>query len=111
MVVLFKNNEDQEASRTYECIGNRQSGSFDTSVPLNDGLQARLHKVRRLCCFWKVVGEEICRGTGFESPEAVSIRGYNASQLFVKMVAIAQEFKPRFHTQGEKVKSNTPLAG
>ncbi|XP_018550928.1 uncharacterized protein LOC108896335 isoform X2 [Lates calcarifer] len=85
MVVLFKNNEDQEASRTYECIGNRQSGSFDTSVPLNDGLQARLHKVRRLCCFWKVVGEEICRGTEFENPEAVSIPGYNAHlQLFVK---------------------------
>uniref|UniRef100_UPI0009B32FDA uncharacterized protein LOC109954171 n=1 Tax=Monopterus albus TaxID=43700 RepID=UPI0009B32FDA len=76
MVVLFKNNEDQEA-RTYECIGDRESGSCDTSVPLNDGLQARLHKVRVWWCFWKQVGEEICRGAEFKNPQAVLITGYN----------------------------------
>ncbi|XP_040011537.1 uncharacterized protein LOC120805392 [Xiphias gladius] len=85
MVVLFKNNDDQEASRTYESVGNRESGSCDTSVPLNDGLQARLHKVRRKFCLWKGVGEEICRGTEFKNPTAVNIVGYNARlQLFVK---------------------------
>ncbi|XP_026227145.1 uncharacterized protein LOC113169703 [Anabas testudineus] len=84
MVVLFENNEGQKA-RTYKCIENRGSGSYDTSVPLNDGLQARLHKVRIRCCFWKGVGEEICRGTEFKNPEAVKITGFNAKlQLFVK---------------------------
>ncbi|XP_071329948.1 uncharacterized protein [Trachinotus anak] len=85
MAVLFKNNEDQEASRTYESIGNRESGSCDTSVPLNEGLQVRLHKVRIQCCFWRGVGEEICRGPEFKNPDAVNIRGYNARlQLFAK---------------------------
>ncbi|XP_022608175.1 uncharacterized protein LOC111227069 [Seriola dumerili] len=85
MVVLFKNNEDQEASRIYESIGNRESGSCDTSVPLNEGLQVRLHKVRIECCFWKRVGEEICRGPEFKNPKAVNIAGYNAKlQLFAK---------------------------
>uniref|UniRef100_A0A8D3AQD9 Uncharacterized protein n=1 Tax=Scophthalmus maximus TaxID=52904 RepID=A0A8D3AQD9_SCOMX len=88
MVVLFKNDEDQEASRIYKSIGNRESGSWDTSVLLNDGLQARLHKVRRECCFWKVVGEEICRGPEFKNPRAdktVKIENYDATlQLFVK---------------------------
>ncbi|XP_040917583.1 uncharacterized protein LOC121197893 [Toxotes jaculatrix] len=85
MVVLFKSNEDQEASRTYECIGYREAGSCDTSAPLNDSLQARLHKVRRRCCFWRVVGEEICRGVEFKNPKAIPIAGNNALlQLFVK---------------------------
>ncbi|XP_019958463.2 uncharacterized protein [Paralichthys olivaceus] len=88
MVVLFKNNEDQEASSTYKCIEDSHSGSWDTSVPLNEGLQARLHKVRRQYCFWRVVGEEICRGPEFKDDRkdtAVDITGYNAKlQLFVK---------------------------
>ncbi|XP_034450355.1 uncharacterized protein LOC117766981 isoform X2 [Hippoglossus hippoglossus] len=87
MVVLFNNNRDQEASKTFKCIGD-SSGSWDTSVPLNDGLQARLHKVRRQWCFLKVVGEEICRGPEFKNPRAdsaVNISGYDAHlQLFVK---------------------------
>ncbi|KAG7243608.1 hypothetical protein INR49_011165, partial [Caranx melampygus] len=85
MVVLFKNNEDQEASSTYKFIKNRESGSWDTSVPLNEGLQVRLHKVRIQCFFWRRVGEEICRGPEFKNPEAVNIAGYNAKlQLFGK---------------------------
>ncbi|XP_029016007.1 uncharacterized protein LOC114861136 [Betta splendens] len=84
MVMLFDNNEGQEA-KTYKYIGNRASGSYDTSVPLNDGLQARLHKVRTRCCFWRGVGLEIRRGTEFKNPEAVKINGFNAKlQLFAK---------------------------
>ncbi|XP_062264925.1 uncharacterized protein LOC133971535 [Platichthys flesus] len=88
MVVLFKNQRDQEASKTFKCIGDSYSGSWDTSVPLNDGLQARLHKVRIQWCCFKVVGEEICRGPEFKNPtadKAVNINGYDANlQLFVK---------------------------
>lgn len=86
MVVLFRNNKDNEASSTYKYISNKESGSFDTSVPLNDGLQARLHKVRIKYCFWKVVGEEICRGPEFKNPQtATNIGSYGAKlQLFVK---------------------------
>nr|XP_043906053.1 uncharacterized protein LOC122784776 [Solea senegalensis] len=88
MVVLFKNNRDQEVSGTYRCIGNKESGSYDTSVLLNEGLQVRLHKVRRRFCFCKVTGEEICRGPefkNFKAGETVNIAGYNAKlQLFVK---------------------------
>lgn len=84
MVMLFDNNEGQKA-RTYKYIGHRASGIYDTSVLLNDGLQARLHKARKRCCFWRGVGLEICRGTEFKNPEAVKINGFNAKlQLFVK---------------------------
>ncbi|XP_042247877.1 uncharacterized protein LOC121883601 isoform X2 [Thunnus maccoyii] len=83
MVVLFEDNEGQEAS-FYKTIG-RSEGSYDTSVPLNDGLQARLHKVRKQCCFWTGVGQEICRGTEFQNPNAVDITGCHAKlQLLVK---------------------------
>ncbi|XP_071390622.1 uncharacterized protein [Centroberyx affinis] len=88
MVVLFKNNEDQETSSIFTSIGDRASGSYDTSVPLNPGLQVRLHKTRRWYCFWTAVGQEMCRGSEFHNPKAekpVHIRGYDASlQLFVK---------------------------
>ncbi|XP_067333387.1 uncharacterized protein [Channa argus] len=84
MVVLFENNEGQKA-KTYKCIGMSESGSYDTSVPLNNGLQARLHDVRTRCCFFKGVGEEICRGREFKNPDAVNITDYNASlQIFAK---------------------------
>lgn len=84
MVALYKNNEDEEAMAS-KTIGNG-SDSYDTSVPLNDSLQVRLHKVKRLFCFWSSLGEEICRGTVFKNyTEAVNINGYNANlQLFVK---------------------------
>ncbi|XP_013870392.1 uncharacterized protein LOC106522083 [Austrofundulus limnaeus] len=78
MVVLFRSGLDQE-ELTYKSIGNKESGSYDTSVPLNEGLQARLHKVRRRCCFWTSVGEELNRGAEYENPPAVGIEGYNAS--------------------------------
>ncbi|XP_026181454.1 uncharacterized protein LOC113141323 [Mastacembelus armatus] len=83
MVVLFKNNEDWEVLAK-ELIGDRESGSCQTSIPLNNGLQARLHEGKNWYCFWKV-GEEICRGSEFNNPKAVQIAGYNAwLQLFVK---------------------------
>ncbi|KAM7386758.1 hypothetical protein PAMA_009399 [Pampus argenteus] len=83
MVVLFKDNEDEEASY-YKEIWNRE-GSYDTSVPLNEGLQVRLHKVRKQCFFWTTAGEEICRGAEFQNPNAAEITGYDAQlQLFVK---------------------------
>lgn len=84
MVALYRNDADKEAL-TYKSIGNRASGSFDTSFPLNEGLQARLHKVKILCCFWPHIGEELNRGTEFKNPPPVSIEGNNASlQLFAK---------------------------
>lgn len=82
-VQLFENNWGQDASFT-KTIRTR-SGFCDTSVPLNSGLQARLHKTRTQCCFWTVVAEEICRGDEFQNPGRVKIQDYDASlQLFVK---------------------------
>jgi len=81
MVVLYNNVN----YLTYKSIGNAKSGSFNTSIPLNEGLQVRLHKVKKLCCFWTSMGEEIDRGETFKNPSAVSIKGYEASlQLFAK---------------------------
>lgn len=83
-VVLFKNQMDQEESSTYKLIQTSE-GRYDTSVPLTEGLQARLHKARRRCFFWTKVEEEICRGLEFKSPDSVLITGYNAYlQLFVR---------------------------
>ncbi|KAM3864372.1 uncharacterized protein ACN63O_012274 [Diretmus argenteus] len=83
MVVLFKNDKREESSRIVD-----GHGSYDTSVPLNPGLQVRLHKAKTVCCFWTTVGGEICRGTEFHNSRAqkpVHIRPYDASlQLFVK---------------------------
>lgn len=82
MVVLFKNNE-QDASKSY--IGNRISGTYDTSVPLNDGLQARLLTAKKLFFIWKEMGQEICRSNKFKNPDPVNITGYEARlQLFVR---------------------------
>ncbi|XP_015801247.3 uncharacterized protein [Nothobranchius furzeri] len=84
MIALYKHNMDVNAL-TYKSIGNRKSGRYDTSVPLNEGLQARLHIGETLCCFWRRIGEEIHRGEEFENPALVNIRGYNAHlQLFAK---------------------------
>ncbi|XP_034046783.1 uncharacterized protein LOC117528276 isoform X2 [Thalassophryne amazonica] len=84
-VVLFKDNNDQETSNIYQSIGNRAKGTFDTSVKLNEGLQARLHKLKIWCCCFTAVGEEIFRGTEFHNPKAVKLNDYDAFiQLFVK---------------------------
>ncbi|KAM4530733.1 uncharacterized protein PAE49_023138 [Odontesthes bonariensis] len=81
MVVLYNNDE----YLTYKSIGNAESGNFNTSIPLNEGLQVRLHKVKKLCCFWTSIGQELHRGEKFQNPSKVSIIGYEASlQLFAK---------------------------
>ncbi|XP_061893020.1 uncharacterized protein LOC133642682 isoform X1 [Entelurus aequoreus] len=83
MLVLFKDNEGQTALFSKQIGSN--SGDMDTSVLLNTGLQARLHKTRTKYCFWTVMAEEICRGGEFRNPEKVRLQDYNASlQLFVK---------------------------
>ncbi|XP_061555939.1 uncharacterized protein LOC133414531 [Phycodurus eques] len=83
MVVLYKDNNDEKA--LYSKVIDRDNGHVDTSVLLNVGLQARLHKTRKKYCFWTVAAEEICRGVEFRNPEKVRVHGYNASlQLFVK---------------------------
>ncbi|XP_030592120.1 uncharacterized protein LOC115784876 isoform X2 [Archocentrus centrarchus] len=84
MVALYKNDQEEEAL-TYESIGNSESGSYDTSVPLNEGLQVRLHEMRKQFFFWTSVGEEKYRSSEFKNPEAVDITGYDANlQLFAK---------------------------
>ncbi|XP_008286290.1 uncharacterized protein LOC103361860 [Stegastes partitus] len=84
MVALYKNGEDEEVMAS-KSIGNSESGSHDTCVPLNDGLQVRLHEVRTVYCFWSRRGEETCRGPEFHNPTAVNITEYSAKlQLFVK---------------------------
>ncbi|XP_061568710.1 uncharacterized protein LOC133422691 [Cololabis saira] len=84
MVGLYKTGDHEEAL-TYKSIGNTQSGSYNTSVPLNEGLQVRLHKAEKLCFFWQRLGEEIHRGEEFKNPTPVSIKGYKAHlQLFAK---------------------------
>ncbi|XP_061741036.1 uncharacterized protein LOC133541574 [Nerophis ophidion] len=83
MLLLFKDNEGQTALYSKQ-IGS-DSGNMDTSVLLNTGLQARLHKTRTKYCCWTVVAEEICRGSEFRNPEKVQLQDYDASlQLFVK---------------------------
>lgn len=84
MVVLFSNNKAQNHS-FYKSIGNEESGSCNTSVLLNNDLQARLHETRTHCCFLTRIGPEICRGEEFQQLETVGIAGYNANlQLFVQ---------------------------
>ncbi|XP_020783940.2 uncharacterized protein LOC110163348 [Boleophthalmus pectinirostris] len=78
-VVLFKNQMDK-ASNIYTKIKSSE-GSFVTSVSLNEGLQARLHKVQG---YWETLKEEICRGKEFQSPHVVSVTGYAELQLFVR---------------------------
>ncbi|KAJ0019601.1 hypothetical protein NQD34_007170 [Periophthalmus magnuspinnatus] len=79
-VVLFKNQMDKASSNIYTRIQNTE-GTYDTSVSLNEGLQARLHKAQG---YWATIKEEICRGKEFQSPHAVSITGYAQLQLFVQ---------------------------
>ncbi|XP_077397869.1 uncharacterized protein LOC144033555 [Festucalex cinctus] len=83
MVVLYKDNNAQEAM--FSKVIASGSGHVNTSVCLNVGLQARLHKTKKKYCFWTVPSDEICRGDECRNPEKVWIHGYDASlQLFVK---------------------------
>lgn len=78
---LFRNQMDQGSCLTFKKI-DKSVGSSDTSVPLNEGLQVRLHKVQG---YWPLsLKEEICRGKEFQSPHAVSVTGYTLLQLFVR---------------------------
>ncbi|XP_033827042.1 uncharacterized protein LOC117374924 [Periophthalmus magnuspinnatus] len=63
------------------------SGSLKNIVPLNEGLQVRLHKISLShSWFWSrlTLEEEICRGEEFRSPDAVPITNYAKLQLFVR---------------------------
>uniref|UniRef100_A0A3B3ZSE7 Uncharacterized protein n=1 Tax=Periophthalmus magnuspinnatus TaxID=409849 RepID=A0A3B3ZSE7_9GOBI len=80
-VVLFKNQMDQK-KQTYKHI-RESSGVFYTSVPLNDGLQVRLHRSESHW-LWSNVMEELCRGPEFQSPDAVPVTHYAQLQLFVR---------------------------
>ncbi|KAM4598282.1 uncharacterized protein ACJ7VT_021805 [Polymixia lowei] len=91
MVALFKNNEDNAlVSRK---LDGGSLGSFDTSVPLNPGLQVRLYKCEGLLFRWfglfPSLGKEIQRGPEFhdangEMPVYIMGHGNASLQLFVK---------------------------
>ncbi|XP_037111850.1 uncharacterized protein LOC119125433 [Syngnathus acus] len=83
MVVLYKDNNSQEAM--FSKVIRSDWGDVDTSVRLNGGLQARLHKTKTKWCLWTTAAEEICRGGQFANPDKVPLSGHQASlQLFVK---------------------------
>ncbi|XP_028310326.1 uncharacterized protein LOC114467964 [Gouania willdenowi] len=84
MVVLYKNDNDDEVLAKH-CIGNKKSGTYETSISVSDGFQVRLHAVVTKCFFWSSRGRELQRGPEFESPKPVDISNYNAKlQLFVE---------------------------
>ncbi|XP_070989541.1 uncharacterized protein [Oncorhynchus clarkii lewisi] len=93
MVVLHRNNNsDSKSELDSSSVGGKASGSYNTSVPLNPGLQVRLHKeVKKwwnYLWFGSTIGEEIWRGSEFHDANReipVDINGHDASlQLFVK---------------------------
>uniref|UniRef100_A0A4W5LXQ6 Uncharacterized protein n=1 Tax=Hucho hucho TaxID=62062 RepID=A0A4W5LXQ6_9TELE len=93
MVVLHRNNNsDSKSELDRSSVGGEASGSYNTSVPLNPGLQVRLHKEVKTgwnyLGFRSTIGEEIWRGSEFHDANReipVDIIGYGASlQLFVK---------------------------
>ncbi|XP_029561446.1 uncharacterized protein LOC115157386 [Salmo trutta] len=93
MVVLHSNNNpDSKSELDRSSVGVKASGSYNTSVPLNPGLQVRLHKEVKTWWnylgFGSTIGEEIWRGSEFHNANReipVDIIGYDASlQLFVK---------------------------
>ncbi|XP_071217281.1 uncharacterized protein [Salvelinus alpinus] len=90
MVVLYKSN-GSESKLDRASVRGKASGSYNTSVPLNPGLQVRLHK--EVNNRWTYLGfgstiEEIWRGSEFHNANReipVDIIGHDASlQLFVK---------------------------
>ncbi|XP_070989538.1 uncharacterized protein [Oncorhynchus clarkii lewisi] len=93
MVMLYKsNNSDSKSELDRSSVGGKASGSYNTSVPLNPGLQVRLHKEVKswwnYLGFGSTIGEEIWRGSEFHDANReipVDINGHDASlQLFVK---------------------------
>ncbi|XP_049601257.1 uncharacterized protein [Syngnathus scovelli] len=83
MVVLYEDNNSQEAM--FSKVIRSDSGYVDTSVRLNGGLQARLHKTKTKWCLRTTAAEEICRGGQFANPDKVPLGDHQASlQLFVK---------------------------
>ncbi|XP_038860246.1 uncharacterized protein LOC120056124 isoform X2 [Salvelinus namaycush] len=89
MVVLHRNNNsDSKSELDRSSVGGQTSGSYNTSVPLNPGLQVRLHKVTYWWGLWSTIGEEIWRGSEFHDANReipVDIIRHDASlQLFVK---------------------------
>ncbi|XP_035655346.1 uncharacterized protein LOC118401834 [Oncorhynchus keta] len=93
MVVLHRNNNsDSKSELDRSSVGGQASGSYNTSVPLNPGLQVRLHKEVKswwnYLGFGSTIGEEIWRGSEFHDANReipVDINGHDASlQLFVK---------------------------
>ncbi|XP_070298594.1 uncharacterized protein [Salvelinus sp. IW2-2015] len=87
MVVLYKTN-GSESKLDRASVRGKASGSYNTSVPLNPGLQVRLHKKVMILCVFATIGDEICRSSEFHDANReipVDIIGYDASlQLFVK---------------------------
>uniref|UniRef100_A0A8C6SD02 Lipoprotein n=1 Tax=Neogobius melanostomus TaxID=47308 RepID=A0A8C6SD02_9GOBI len=77
-VALYSNQTHQGGPLTYKYISVRK-GILDTSVPMNEGLQVRLHKVG----LSGELKEEICRGKEFKSPRATPIT-LAQLQLFAK---------------------------
>ncbi|XP_064788066.1 uncharacterized protein LOC135510781 [Oncorhynchus masou masou] len=93
MVVLHRNNNsDSKSELDRSSVGGKASGSYNTSVPLNPGLQVRLCKEVKSWWnnlgFGSPTGEEIWRGSEFHDANReipVDVNGYDASlQLFVK---------------------------
>ncbi|XP_071217288.1 uncharacterized protein [Salvelinus alpinus] len=87
MVVLYKSN-GSESKLDRASVRGKASGSYNTSVPLNPGLQVRLHKKVMILCVFATIGDEICRSSEFHDANReipASINDYDASlQLFVK---------------------------
>lgn len=79
-VALFKNHIDEGESLNFMTI-KTSAGSYNTSMPLKEGLQARLHKIECSLCS-PTLKEEICRGKEFKNPQAVPVTGYSKLQLF-----------------------------
>lgn len=79
-VALFKNQIDHGESLQFMTIKS-SAGSYNTSVPLKEGLQARLHQIECSLCS-PTLKEEICRGREFTNPQAVPVTGYSKLQLF-----------------------------
>ncbi|KAK7929367.1 hypothetical protein WMY93_005762 [Mugilogobius chulae] len=85
-VVLF-NNENDKTKRGYKQIKSSE-GSLETSMRLNEGLQARLHTFKR-SHWWESspkLKNEICRGEEFHGPDSVPVTGsmFAKLQLFVR---------------------------
>ncbi|XP_072299545.1 uncharacterized protein [Eucyclogobius newberryi] len=106
-LILYNPEKDQKVKPLG--LIQQSEGRYDTSVPLNDGLQIQMHRAKRQCYFWTKVEEEICKGRAFKSPGPVSIPGFEAYlQLFVKdSKACARLFVNKSFTQWRSVFKNS----